>query len=168
LLGLAEFAPSLNVHGGDEILEYAIRRYRDADHAQLGQFWQLVFNEQAPHNFPARIIADKLAMPSELGRELLLICECEGRIVGTTLAGWDGHRGWLYAVAVHPDCRRLGLGAALVRAAEAALAELGCNKINLQIRAGNEAVANFYRALGYAVEARTSMGRLLVESDAQT
>ncbi len=145
-------------------MEYDIRHYRDGDSTAISELWQLVFAEQAPHNLPVKIIADKLAMPPELGRQLLLVCAREAQIIGTTLAGWDGHRGWLYAVAVHPDWRRLGLGAALVRSAEQALTELGCSKVNLQIRAGNEAVVDFYRTLGYAVEARTSMGRLLTES----
>jgi ribosomal protein S18 acetylase RimI-like enzyme len=74
-------------------------------------------------------------------------------------AGYDGHRGWLYAVAVGRQYRRSGVGTALVRKAEAALRELGCNKINLQVRAGNAAVTDFYSRLGYAVEERISMGR---------
>ncbi len=75
------------------------------------------------------------------------------------MAGYDGHRGWFYAIAVDPDCRRSGIGAALVRQARARLERLGCRKINLQIRARNEAVATFYQSLGTEVEPNTSMGR---------
>ena len=53
------------------------------------------------------------------------------------------------------------MGTALVREAERALNALGCEKINLQVRAANEAVVQFYRALGYAVEDRISLGRRL-------
>ena len=84
-----------------------------------------------------------------------------GRIVGTAMAGYDGHRGWLYSIAVHPACRRAGLGAALVQTAEAALTRAGCLKINLQLLATNTATAAFYEALGYAVEPRVSMGKVL-------
>ena len=80
-------------------------------------------------------------------------------MIGTILAGYDGHRGWLYSVAVHRDYRRQGLGASLVRYAEQALTALGCMKINLQITGGNDAVVGFYEALGYGVEPRISMGK---------
>jgi ribosomal protein S18 acetylase RimI-like enzyme len=80
------------------------------------------------------------------------------------MAGYDGHRGWLYAIAVHPECRRTGLGSLLVRHAERALASIGCMKINLQLLATNEATAAFYRSLGYAVEPRISMGKVLHEN----
>lgn len=78
------------------------------------------------------------------------------------MAGYDGHRGWLYAVAVSQQSRRSGVGTALVRTAEAALQDLGCSKINLQVRVGNEEVTSFYRGLGYAIEERISMGRYRV------
>jgi ribosomal protein S18 acetylase RimI-like enzyme len=78
------------------------------------------------------------------------------------MAGYDGHRGWLYRVAVHPRHQRHGLGAALVRHAEAELIALGCPKINLQVLAGNAAVVAFYEKLGYRVEERVSMGKRLV------
>jgi len=82
-------------------------------------------------------------------------------IVGTIMAGYDGHRGWLYSVAVDPGKRLHGLGTALVHHAENALAELGCMKVNLQLLDTNEATAAFYKSIGYAVEPRLSMGKLL-------
>jgi ribosomal protein S18 acetylase RimI-like enzyme len=75
------------------------------------------------------------------------------------MAGYDGHRGWLYSVAVHPSHRREGLGAKLVRHAEDALITRGCMKINLQIVSANASVADFYEALGYSIEPRISMGK---------
>lgn len=134
-----------------------IRCYQSADAQAVSDLWNEVFPAPAPHNLPEKILADKLP----LADDLIFVAELNGQIVGTTIAGWDGHRGWLYAVAVSADQRRSGIGAELVRAAEGALAALGCSKVNLQIRAGNEAVANFYASLGYEVEPRTSMGRLL-------
>ena len=85
-------------------------------------------------------------------------------MIGSILAGYDGHRGWLYSVAVHADYRRHGLGSSLVRYAEQALTALGCMKINLQITSGNDAVAGFYEALGYGVEPRISMGKKIAEN----
>lgn len=81
--------------------------------------------------------------------------------MGSIMHGYDGHRGWLWGVAVAPSHRGRGLGAALVRAAEAALAARGCAKINLQVRQGNAAVTTFYERLGYVVEPRISLGKLL-------
>jgi ribosomal protein S18 acetylase RimI-like enzyme len=80
------------------------------------------------------------------------------------MAGYDGHRGWLYAIAVHPDWRRSGLGSRLVRHAERALAGLGCMKINLQLLATNSATVDFYESIGYVVEPRVSMGKVLHEN----
>jgi len=77
------------------------------------------------------------------------------------MAGYDGHRGWLYAIAVHPEQQRNGIGAKLVFHAEAVLGKLGCRKVNLQMRRGNHQVSAFYRGLGYAAEDRISMGKLL-------
>ena len=67
----------------------------------------------------------------------------------------------VYTVAVSPALRRRGVGTALVRRVEEELAARGCPKVNLQVRASNEAVVAFYRKLGYAVEERVSMGKRL-------
>ena len=77
------------------------------------------------------------------------------------MAGYDGHRGWLYAVAVLPAYRRDGIASALIREAERRLLALGCPKINLQVVAANASTAAFYEKLGYAVEERISMGKPL-------
>ena len=82
-------------------------------------------------------------------------------VIGTIMAGYDGHRGWLYSVAVDPNRRLAGLGRSLVQHAESALADLGCMKVNLQLLASNEATAAFYRSVGYSVEPRVSMGKVL-------
>lgn len=78
------------------------------------------------------------------------------------MAGYDGHRGWLYAVAVRQQYQRDGIGTLLVRKAEDALREIGCAKVNLQVRTTNEAVVRFYQRLGYIVEERVSLGRRIV------
>lgn len=132
-----------------------IRRYRDADYTGVDRVWREAFPNDPPRNHADRAIPAKLAYQPEL----LFVADDKGTIIGTVMAGYDGHRGWLYAVAVCGKHQRSGVGTALVRSAEAALRELGCGKINLQVRAGNEAVANFYRRLGYAAEERMSMGR---------
>ncbi len=75
------------------------------------------------------------------------------------MAGYDGHRGWLYAVAVDQTMRRRGIGERLVAYATAELKKRGCKKLNLQIRADNYSVEAFYKDLGFNVEERLSMGK---------
>ena len=135
-----------------------VRRYRDSDREAVIDLWRTVFPDDPPHNEPAAVLAAKLAVD-----DLVFVAGDDERLNGACMAGYDGHRGWLYAVAVRPDARRQGLGQALVEVALDALHERGCSKVNLQIRADNSAVESFYRALGFAVEDRISMGRHLAE-----
>lgn len=130
-----------------------VRKYRQGDKEALVALWQQVFPDDPPHNEPTSIIDAKLKVD-----DLIFVSEQNGSIVGACMAGYDGHRGWLYAVAVAPEYRRAGAGTALINAALAALKALGCIKVNLQIRPTNTAVAAFYQSLGFAVEDRLSMG----------
>jgi len=96
--------------------------------------------------------------------ELFFVALASNKVIGTVMAGYDGHRGWIYSVAVSPAHRRCGIGSQLVRFAERVLADRGCMKVNLQIMEGNESVAAFYAALGFSVEKRVSMGKRLHEN----
>ena len=82
-------------------------------------------------------------------------------LVGGYTAGYDGHRGGLYAAAVVEEHRRNGTGARLVAKAMAALDALGCTKINLHIRSSNRQVVVFHESLGFRTEDRLSIGLLL-------
>jgi ribosomal protein S18 acetylase RimI-like enzyme len=125
------------------------------DSEPLIALWRRVFNYSAPHNAPRFVLDNKIAAADGL----LFVAEIDGKIVGGIMAGYDGHRGWLYSLAVLPEHRRRGIGSRLVRHAEARLIDLGCPKINLQIMEGNENVAAFYHRLGYQTEQRVSMGK---------
>lgn len=138
---------------------HPIGPYRDRQHrAQVVALWQEAFGYDTAHNLPTLVIDKKLAVNDGL----FFVATDKKTVVGTILAGYDGHRGWLYSVAVHADYRRHGLGSSLVRYAEQALTALGCMKVNLQITSGNDGVAGFYEALGYGVEPRISMGKKIV------
>ena len=134
-----------------------LRHYQDSDEPEVIALWNEVLTDSAPHNDPATAIRKKL----EVGRDLFFVAVVEGAVVGTVMGGYDGHRGWVYAVAVRPGHRRRGIGAALLRRLEAALSERGCLKVNLQVRASNAGVIAFYEKLGYVVEERVSMGKRL-------
>ena len=131
-----------------------IRPCTACDHAGVIELWETVFPDDPPHNAPAKVLDAKLAMHDGM----LFVATDADTVIGTAMAGYDGHRGWLYTVAVSPGHRRRGVGAALVRHAVAALRTAGCAKINLQIRTTNLAVREFYESLGFEAEERLSMG----------
>ena len=134
-----------------------IRPYSESDEAAVAELWREVFPGSPSWNHPETDIQRKLAVR----RELFLVATIDSEIVGTAMAGYDGHRGWVYYVAVSPRHRRQGIGTALMKRAEEELAGLGCPKLNLQVRASNEEVVAFYRKLGYETEERISMGKRL-------
>ena len=135
-----------------------ITHFANTDHrGEVIALWQSVFGYEAAHNEPGLVIDQKIAVDDGL----FFVAIADDAVVGTIMAGYDGHRGWIYSVAVSPQRRKLGIGSSLVRHAEDALMRKGCTKINLQIMEGNEHVAAFYASLGYAVEKRVSMGKRL-------
>src|SRR5580698_2939137 len=115
--------------------------YSDATHrSQVLALWKATFTYyNAPHNQPGLSIDKKIA----IGDGLFFVAIIEGEVVGTVMAGYDGHRGWIYSLAVSSTCRRQGIGKKLMANAEQALRQRGCVKINLQIMEGNESVAAF-------------------------
>jgi len=123
--------------------------------------WRLAFpgygDSMKPHRDPRASLERKLAA----GDGLFWAAERGGRVIGTIMAGWDGHRGWLYSLAVAPDARRGGVARALVAHAETALVARGCPKVNLQVLASNEPARAFWAAAGYAVEEVVSFGKRL-------
>ena len=122
--------------------------------------WQTVFGYETAHNEPNLVIEQKLAMDDGL----FFVAICEEMVVGSIMAGYDGHRGWLYSLAVLPEYRDRDIGSELVLKAEQSLVSRGCMKINLQIVEGNEGVQAFYASLGYSAEERISMGKRIPEN----
>jgi ribosomal protein S18 acetylase RimI-like enzyme len=112
-------------------------------------------------NDPRKDIHRKLAVRSDL----FLVGEVAGAIVGSVMAGYDGHRGWINYLGVDPAFRRRGLGRALMREAERRLREAGCPKINLQVRTGNAEAIEFYNRIGFAQDDVVSLGKRLEQDD---
>ncbi|HHX4058434.1 MAG: GNAT family acetyltransferase [Burkholderia contaminans] len=140
----------------------AIRPFERADTDAVLAVWRDAFPQYEdadapPHRAPLRSIELKLATQPEL----FFVATSGARVVGTLMAGFDGHRGWLYSFGVSNDARRLGIGRALIAHAERALAARGCLKINLQVLPGNDDACRFYAALGYRIEERISFGKTL-------
>lgn len=86
-----------------------------------------------------------LASPSST----VLVTRQGGELTGCVMAGSDGHRGWVYYLAVADGARGRGLGRALMREAEAWCAAQGVPRLNLMVRADNAAITEYYAHLGY-------------------
>jgi ribosomal protein S18 acetylase RimI-like enzyme len=136
-----------------------IRSYEECDEQAVIDLWNEVFPYHEPRNEPARVIRQKLAS----GGDLFFVAQTESDVVGTVIGGDDGHRGWVYRLAVDPQYRSRGIGAALMSHLERVLARRGCPKINLQIHGNNAEVSAFYEQLGYRVEDRVSMGKVVAD-----
>jgi ribosomal protein S18 acetylase RimI-like enzyme len=139
-----------------------IRTYTASDQDNVVDLWRIVFPDALPHNDPVLDIHRKLAVQPEL---FLVALQGED-LIGTCMGGFDGHRGWVYLVAVQPEFRRQGIASELMRELEARLLDLGCLKLNLQVRDTTPEAVLFYEHLGYSVEKRTSMGKILSTSTA--
>lgn len=137
------------------------RPFAPPDHDAVVALWSEVFAGDPPRNAPPVMIRRKLAVQPEL----FLVATRDGQVIGTVMAGYDGVRGWIHHLAVHPSARRTGVASRLMAHAERALGALGCPKVNLQVRADNVAVTALYRRLGYRIEERVSMGKTLDGGD---
>lgn len=140
----------------DTLAPLSIQPYDPADLAEVIALWHAC-GLVVPQNDPADDIAHKLSMQPEL----FLVATCNDRLVATVMAGYEGHRGWINYLAVHPDLRRGGVGRRIMAAAEEKLRALGCPKINLQVRESNTDVITFYKRLGFTVDPVVSLGKRL-------
>jgi ribosomal protein S18 acetylase RimI-like enzyme len=134
-----------------------IRPFAVEDEEGVIRLWEIC-GLLRPWNDPRRDIARKLTEQPEL----FLVGERDGAIVASVMAGFDGHRGWVNYLAVHPDHRGRSFGRALMRTVEQGLTQRGCPKVNLQIRSTNRDVIAFYKALGYVEDDVICMGRRLI------
>ena len=139
-----------------EITAFEDNKHRD----QVISLWENVFGYKTSHNVPVIVINKKV----EFNDGLFFVAVDNDNVIGTVMAGYDGHRGWIYSIAVSPKYREKGLGSALLSFAEEKLSEKGCMKINLQIMDGNEPVEAFYHSNGYKTEKRISMGKRLEQN----
>ena len=121
------------------------------------RLWTEVLAYPEPHNEPTGRFRRKMAFQPEL----FYVAEAENAICGTAMGGYDGVRGWIYAIAVHPSRRGGGVGAALLQRVEQELIALDCPKINLYVRPENLGMADFYARFGYAAEAGVAMSQVV-------
>jgi ribosomal protein S18 acetylase RimI-like enzyme len=140
----------------DRIPEFKIRSYQTSDELAVIDLWNRC-NLVVPQNEPKKDIEMKLKVQPDL----FFVGTVSGRIVATVMAGYDGHRGWIYYLAVDPDYQRQKIGRRMMEKAESALQKRGCPKINLQVRTSNQAVISFYERLGFSNDDVIGLGKRL-------
>jgi ribosomal protein S18 acetylase RimI-like enzyme len=135
-----------------------IRPFQTEDEASVVSLWQLC-ELTVPWNNPYKDIARKLKVQPEL----FLVGMLDSLLIATVMGGYDGHRGWINYLAVHPDFQGQGYAQQVMENVESEFRKRGCPKINLQIRSGNARVMAFYQKLGFTDDQALSMGKRLEE-----
>ncbi len=133
-----------------------VRPFDLADEAAVIDLWQRC-GLTRPWNDPGKDIRRKLRVRPDL----FLVGLIDGEVVATVMAGYEGHRGWINYLGVAPERQKQGLGRQMMAEAERLLKEVGCPKINLQVRTGNQGAIEFYRRVGYAIDDVISLGKRL-------
>ena len=135
-----------------------IRVYRQEDFEEVLTLWERC-DLLRPWNDPEMDIERKI----NHSPEFILVAEVCGEVVGTLMGGYDGHRGSANYLGVHPDYRGRGIANALVNRLEKKLIARGCPKMNLMVRAENDAVVSMYEKLGYEISDTLLLGKRLIE-----
>lgn len=134
-----------------------VRPYVEGDCADVIALWQQA-GLTRPWNDPVQDIARKMTVAPEL----FLVGCAGGKLVASAMGGYDGHRGWVNYLAVDEACRGRGFARQIMDHLEEMLRTRGCPKLNLQVRAENEAALAFYEAAGYVRDDVVSLGRRLI------
>ncbi|HEY94656.1 MAG TPA: GNAT family acetyltransferase [Dehalococcoidia bacterium] len=137
-----------------------IRQYMPEDEETVIHIWRAC-SLTKPWNNPKKDIDRKL----KDSPDLFFVGLIDEKIVASVMAGYDGHRGWIYYLAIDPKHRKQGLGRQIMAAAEEKLLEIGCPKIDLMVRKNNLDVISFYEKIGYGHDEVITMSRRLIEDE---
>jgi len=135
-----------------------IREYIETDEQPVIDLW-IKCHLVVSWNNPKRDIQRKL----KVNRDLFLVGILNNKIIATVMGGYEGHRGWINYLAVDPGHQGNGYGRLIMEAVERRIRSKGCPKINLQVRATNKAVLQFYQSLGYTDDHVIGLGKRLEE-----
>ncbi|HHN81378.1 MAG TPA: GNAT family acetyltransferase [Methanomicrobia archaeon] len=135
-----------------------IRTFQQSDTDDVVHVWKTC-GLAVPQNDPRLDIERKMAEDPSL----FFVAAVGQRLVGTCMAGYDGHRGWVYYLAVLPAFQQRGIASRLMERAERELLERGCAKINLMVRTSNEEVITYYENRGYARDDVVVLGKRLIQ-----
>ncbi len=133
-----------------------IRQAQPQDARALAELWR-VCGLTRPWNDPQRDTTLKL----DFQPQGAFVGLRDDQLIASVFAGYEGHRGWINYLAVHPEHQQQGFGRVILQHAEDWLRSLDCPKINLQVRADNAEVIAFYESLGYTQDPCISMGKRL-------
>ena len=133
--------------------EFTVRKFESPDADSVIAIRNKALPSSQPWNPPKDVICRKL----NENDGLFFLGEQDRQIIATVLAGYDGVRGWIYALAVAEEHRRHGVGRRMLEEAEKMLLARGCAKINLQVRATNSEVIQFYERCGFEQSVCTAM-----------
>jgi ribosomal protein S18 acetylase RimI-like enzyme len=134
-----------------------ISEYSHEHFVGIEALWQEAFPNDAPWNKASVAVPEKMRFQPNL-----ILVALEGPlVVGSVMAGYEAHRGWISRIAVLRTHRHKGIGQALLSEAERRLALIGCIKVNLQVVETNSTVVRFYEEAGYEIERRISMSKHL-------
>jgi ribosomal protein S18 acetylase RimI-like enzyme len=136
-----------------------IRKFEKQDVGEVISLWKAC-KLVVPWNDPKKDIQRKL----KVNPELFIVGILDDNIIASVMGGYEGHRGWVNYLAVSPLHRKKGYGRQIMDAVEVKLKEMGCAKINLQVRETNSEVIAFYKSIGYGLDNVIGMGKRL-ESD---
>lgn len=136
---------------------FIIRPYLESDLDDVIALWELC-DLTRPWNNPEIDIFRKLAQRDQL----FLLAVKDDQLIATVMGGYDGHRGWVNYLAVHPHFQRNGVATALIQQLEKRLIALGCPKLQLLIRQDKIDVQNFYEQLGYEEVEVICLGKRLI------
>ena len=137
-----------------------IRQFKFSDKNQVIDLWKIC-DLVVPWNNPTKDIERKL----NVDPDLFLVGEEYKKVIATVMGGYDGHRGWINYLAVHPEHRRKGFGSQIFLEVERRIKAKGCPKINLQVRTSNTGVILFYKAIGFAEDNVIGLGKRLIEDE---
>ena len=136
------------------------RDFSSADTAGVVALWQEC-GLTRPWNDPVKDIRRK---QTDKNGAFWVVCRGD-EVIASVMIGYDGHRGTINYLAIAPAFQRSGLGAELMRQAEAFLIEIGCPKVSFCVRKDNLSVLAFYDRLGYAADDVHFLGKRLIPDD---
>jgi ribosomal protein S18 acetylase RimI-like enzyme len=139
---------------------FTIRSFRPGDAAEVIDLWRecgLI----VPWNNPQTDIDRKYADSAQM----FFVGELEHEIIASCMAGYDGHRGWIYFLAVKNSKQRKGCASALVAHVEEELVKLGCPKVELMVRKTNNDVISFYKSIGFDPDPVIVLSKRLIEDE---
>ncbi|MBJ9984046.1 GNAT family acetyltransferase [Acinetobacter sp. S40] len=137
---------------------FMIRQFIQSDLDDVINLWEMC-GLTRPWNNPEIDIFRKLVQQDDL----FLVAIKDEQLIAVLMGGYDGHRGWMNYLAVHPQHQRLGIATALVQQLEKRLIARGCPKLQLLVRQDNLDIQSFYAELDYEEEDVICLGKRLIQ-----